>query len=369
MDFYCTDYGTRERWRIMATRDAQSERREFWRNLPDLPFRPNDGHKGTFGVTLVVAGSRGMSGAAGLVGAAALRAGSGLTRVVVPEAIQDTVAGYAREYTTIGAPCDASGRFTEDALELILDEARSATVVAVGPGLGRSQALSRLVVNLFFSLPKPAIFDADALNALAACRIFDEDADPFEEGASATLSSPRRTQGARVLTPHPGEFQRLFGFKPSGDYEARVCAASDAALKTFRYPTVATENRNGYEGSVVALKGAGTVIAQASTQIQFCEEDATTETNVVGQYVVNYTGNANLSTGGSGDVLTGIVAGLMAQGLGVMSATRLGVALHGIAAELRTRVASRGAVASDIIAFLPYAFDYVAIARETARKD
>ena len=133
METYIPDARSSAIFRKFVERETSesSARIAFWRSLPDLPTRAPDGHKGSFGTTLIVGGSRGMSGAVALAGITSLVCGSGLTRVVAPSAIQDVVAGYHAEYTTIGAACDESGRLSESALETILDAARSATVVAV----------------------------------------------------------------------------------------------------------------------------------------------------------------------------------------------------------------------------------------------
>ena len=327
----------------------------FWNGLPTLPERPLDGHKGTFGTALGVGGSRGMSGAIALTGSAALVAGAGLTRLFVPESILETVAGFAREYTTLPGACDASGRLTSAALNAILAEAANATAVAVGPGFGRSAEATRLVVELFFELERPAVFDADALNALAEAGVFDEGTKRF---------AGRQPRGARILTPHPGEFARLTGAKPSGDRSARIDAALDFATRAARGwngeggKLQALQNRELKSGAtggdlafVVALKGASTVVADGC-----------------GAVFVNETGNPNLATGGSGDVLTGIVVGLLAQGAASLDATRSAVALHGLAADLRSTLCSRGAVASDVVRFLPVAFDFYEAAQEAARR-
>ena len=276
-----------------------------------------------------------MSGAISLAGSAALVAGAGLTRLFVPESILETVAGFAREYTTIPGACDASGRLVSAASEAILTEAAGATAVAVGPGFGRSAEATRLVVELFFELERPAVFDADALNALAEADVFDEGTKRFDG---------RKPRAARVLTPHPGEFARLTGAKPTGDRRERIDAASAFAKRAERL-------WGGGSAFVVALKGASTVVADGS-----------------GAAFVNETGNPNLATGGSGDVLTGIVVGLLAQGAAPLDATRSAVALHGLAADLRSTLCSRGAVASDVVRFLPVAFDFYEAAQTAARR-
>ena len=335
-----------------------------------------------------------MSGAISLTGSAALVAGAGLTRLFVPEPILETVAGFAREYTTIPGACDASGRLTSAASEAILTEANGATAVAVGPGFGRSAEGTRLVVELFFELERPAVFDADALNALAEAGAFDEAQAPNwqelekknaaakraergvgEKGSAQGENAPkggapskrcaaRKPRGARILTPHPGEFARLTGAKPTGERAARIDAALDFATRTARRwngegakTQVEQENdlsvgaARGDSAFVVVLKGAGTVVADGS-----------------GATFVNETGNPNLATGGSGDVLTGIIVGLLAQGAAPLDATRSAVALHGLAADLRSTLCSRGAIASDVVRFLPVAFDFYEAAQTSARR-
>ncbi len=407
-------------WPDAATRAEFARRAEeagranaaFWGALPPLPERPFDGHKGTFGTALCVGGSRGMSGAISLTGSAALVAGAGLTRLFVPEPILETVAAFAREYTTIPGACDASGRLTSAALEAILKESAGATAVAVGPGFGRSAEATRPLVALFPELDRPAVLDADALNALAEAGVFDE----TETGAETQRSEARelereraisergdendvgekgdgkreagaenggttgrfvgrKPRGVRILTPHPGEFARLTGAKPTGDQTTRIDAATAFAERlerlfggcserwsernaTSQVEREKEENgkttgrRDGDSAFVVVLKGAGTVVA-----------------NGRGAAFVNETGNPNLATGGSGDVLTGVIVGLLAQGATPFDAARSAVALHGLSADLRSTLCSRGAVASDVVRFLPVAFDFYAAAQTAARRN
>ena len=372
IETYWPDAATRADFARQAEETGRANP-SFWNGLPTFPTRPVDGHKGTFGTALCVGGSRGMSGAISLTGAAALVAGAGLTRLFVPESILETVAGFAREYTTIPGACDASGRLTSAAFDAILAEAANATALAVGPGFGRSAEATRLVVELFFELERPAVFDADALNALAEAGVFDETQTletrelekkktvaegtenavgekGGEQEKNAKNAAPsnrfagRKPRGARILTPHPGEFARLTGAKPTGDRTARIDAATAFAERL--------ERLFGDDSAfVVALKGAGTVVADGN-----------------GAVCVNETGNPNLATGGSGDVLTGVIVGLLAQGATPFDAARLAVALHGLAADLRATRCSRGAVASDVIRFLPVAFDFYEAAQAAARR-
>ena len=348
METYLPDAATRDEWRRKAENEATSGRSDFWRDVPPLPNRPADGHKGTFGTALAIGGSLGMPGAISLSGAAALVAGAGLSRVAVPEAILATVSQFQREYTTIPCACDEAGRFADAALETLLAESRRATAVAVGPGMGRSETLDRLVAELFFELEVPALFDADALNALAASGVF--------SGGAGSRFAGRVPKGPRVFTPHPGEFARLAGVMPTGEESSRR-EVSTAWLKNYVstfYGSATNRDPATRRPATLLLKGANSVV----TELTFPK---------VGGHklvqTVNRTGDANLATGGSGDVLTGLVLGLMAQRVPSGAATRIGAAVHGLAAELRSTIVSRGALAGDVVRFLPSAFDYYSAAR------
>jgi len=272
--------------------------------LPRLaPRQPHD-HKGTFGTALLIGGSRGMSGAIALAGMAALRGGAGLVRLGVPDVVLDAVASFAPPYTTIALPSDRKGRIALDARAAILAAARQATVVGLGPGLGRSLGLEALVCSLYQSLPNPLVVDADALNALAA-------------RPEALL----RPGGPRILTPHPGEFARLCGQAVAIDQRA---AAADAAAQRW--------------GVVLVLKGHATVITDGR------------------RHGINATGNPGLGTGGTGDVLTGLITALACQHLTPWDAARLGVHLHGLAGDLAAADLGQTALtATDLIDYLPRA--------------
>jgi ADP-dependent NAD(P)H-hydrate dehydratase len=276
-------------------------------SLRQLPPRDRDAHKGDFGTALVIGGSRGMSGAAALAGMSALRGGAGLVRVAVPEVCLETVAGFDPCYTTIPLPCDSAGRIASAALPILREEAQKATVLALGPGLGRSPELEKLVGVLFVEIEKPMVVDADALNALAALPV-----ELFLDVHS----------GPRVLTPHPGEFARLIAKKLDG--EERQQAAVDLAAKS---------------GCVILLKGHRTLITDGRRQ------------------ALNETGNPGMATGGTGDVLTGLVAALMCQHLSPYDAARLAAHLHGLAGDLAAQVRGEvSLVARDLVEFLPQAF-------------
>lgn len=271
-------------------------------SLPRLPPRRADAHKGDFGLALIVGGSRGMAGAAALAGMAALRGGAGLVRLAVPDCVLDAVAGFEPSYMTTPLPCDDEGRIGPGAFERIAELAEKATVIACGPGLGRSLALDQLVVRLYREIAKPIVFDADALNALAC--------------ESEALAQPG---GPRILTPHPGEFARLIGRKLEG--ELRNDAAVQLAARC---------------GIVVVLKGHRTLVTDGARQ------------------AINTTGNPGMATGGTGDVLTGLITALACQHLEPFDAARLGVHVHGRAGDLAAEEFGEiSLIASDLVLLLP----------------
>lgn len=276
--------------------------------LPKPPARPADGHKGTFGKVLIIGGSVGMSGAAALAGLSALRGGAGLVFVAVPEPVLPAAAAFEASYLTISLPADADGRIAGDAASALMERIDEFDAVAIGPGIGRSSALTELVRTLFIESPVPLVVDADGLNALA-------------EAAGRTL--PGR-KGARILTPHPGEFARLIG--------------GDVATVQSRREELAVEYAAA-NNLVLLLKGPGTIITDGK------------------RLAVNTTGNPGLATGGSGDVLTGLIASLLGQGLPPFEAAQLGAHLHGLAGDLAAEELSQpGLIASDLPRFLPFAW-------------
>jgi NAD(P)H-hydrate epimerase len=277
-------------------------------DLPQLPPRDPDSHKGTYGRALVVGGSRGMTGAIALAGMATLRSGAGLVTLGVPDAVLPIVAGYEPSYMTIGLKDDEinPGHLGAAALAEIRELAETATCVALGPGLGRSNALTRLVGQVYQELPQAMVIDADALFSLAQ----------RDEG----LANPG---GPRILTPHPGEFNRLAKREKLEREEAESLAAQFAHQHNV----------------VIVLKGHQTFVADGVRSYR------------------NTTGNPGMATGGSGDVLTGVIAALVCQGLEPFDAARLGVYLHGMAGDLAAdELGQVGMIASDIVHYLPEAF-------------
>jgi ADP-dependent NAD(P)H-hydrate dehydratase len=279
---------------------------------PSLPVqrlapRAPDSHKGTYGRVLVIAGCRGMSGAAVLAGTAALRGGAGLVQIAVPAEIQPIVTMGHPCYMTVGMPQDLRGRFAAAATDELIELCGWADVVAVGPGLGQAESAPSLIQALWARAPKPLVIDADGLNALAKV--------PHERW-------PTRTAPV-VLTPHPGEFTRLSGY--SGD---DVRKNREALAKAY-----ASER-----SVVLVLKGHRSVVTDG-TRVQD-----------------NPTGNPGMATGGTGDVLTGLVAALLGQGLAAFDAAALAAWVHGRAGDLAADARGQaGLIATDLLDHLPAA--------------
>ena len=271
--------------------------------LPQLPPRKPDSHKGDFGTALLIGGACGMAGAISLSGMAALRGGAGLVKLAVPTASQSVVAGFEPSYMTVGLPCDDSGRITLAARELLIEVAAKATAVGCGPGLGRSADLDELVAWLYTGLKQPVVFDADALNALAI--------------QPDLLAKPG---GPRIITPHPGEFQRLIG------------ATTRLPREELEHEAMALAARAKI---VVLLKGHRTLITDGNRQAH------------------NETGNPGMATGGTGDVLTGLTTALLCQHLTPFDAALLAANVHGLAGDLAAEeLGEVSLIASDLLRWL-----------------
>jgi len=278
---------------------------EPWDRLPRLATRPRDAHKGDFGRVLVVAGSRGMVGAGALAAQAALRSGAGLVTLATPAMVEQAAATKLTCATTLPLPDRPGGALAPAAARRVLSAADGFDVVALGPGLSLHAAPA--VRALVPRLRLPLVLDADGLNALAG-------------RAGLLLRRPAPT----VLTPHPGELARLTG-RSVADIQARRAEAAARHAREWR--------------CIVLLKGAGTVVTDGR------------------RVYVNRTGNPGMATGGSGDVLTGVIAALIGQGLPAFEAAALGARLHGRAGDLAAR--ERGEVsliATDLLDTLPRAF-------------
>ncbi len=275
------------------------------------PPRPLAAHKGSFGRALIVAGSPNYVGAARLAALAATRVGAGLVTLAIPATLQPSVAAGATEPTFIPLPESSSGFADPDrASPLLLDAMPGYDSLLVGCGLGQDERTRDLLERLLLcgAPTPPAVVDADALNFLASRG--DDWSEYFTQGA--------------VLTPHPGEMSRLTG-EPSAQLQAdRVASATNAAAAW---------------GKVVALKGAFTVAAAPD-----------------GRVALSPFANPGLASAGTGDVLAGAMAGLLAQGVGLFDAATLGVYLHAAAGErVRAELGDAGMVATDLLPELPKA--------------
>ena len=272
-----------------------------------LPPRPIDAHKGRHGHLLVVAGSIGKTGAAVLACRGALRAGTGLVTCAVPVSQQPVVAAHLAEAMTEPIAETAAQTLSAKALDRILELAARMDAVAVGPGVGREPETQGALRELVRTAEQPMVVDADALTALVG-----------------HLALVREARAPRLLTPHPGEAARLL--------DTTVAAVQADRLGSTRALAEAT-------GAVVALKGARTVVAAPS-----------------GETTLNPTGNPGLATGGTGDVLTGIAGGFLAQGLAALPALQAAVYLHGLAGDLAARARGGvGLLAGDVAEALPAA--------------
>lgn len=275
------------------------------RNL--LPSRPLTAHKGTFGHLLLLAGSSGKSGAAVLAAEAGLRSGAGLVTLATPQSQQIIVASRLTEVMTAGLP-DVDGGLSLAAIQPLIDMLPGRQALAIGPGLGQAAETIELVRRLLVRIELPLVIDADGLNALA--------------GDLAPLT--RRSGPIAVLTPHPGEMARLCGLTVEEVEADRL----ELARKFSRQFQV-----------VLVLKGAPTLVAAPD-----------------GTLSVNGSGNPLLASGGSGDVLTGLIGGFLAQGLDPVVAARLGVFLHGHAADrLALRLGAAGVFAGELGREIPAA--------------
>ena len=282
---------------------AQTVETEFAKDA--LPRRKTDGHKGNFGKLLIVGGAVGYTGAPYLTAAAAVRSGTGLVFLGVPQAIWAVEA--AKCVSSMPFPlADRDGLLSREALPAIREKLSGCDVLALGPGLGKNGETEQLVCDLLEETQQPVVLDADGINVLA--------------GHIDILD--RRRGRVTILTPHDVEFGRIGGDLSHGD---RVRAAREFAME---------------HGCILVLKGHRTITASPE-----------------GNVLVNTTGNSGLAKGGSGDVLTGIIASLLAQGTAPVQAAALGVWLHGRSGDLAAeRLTEFGMTPEDVVKLLPEAF-------------
>ena len=263
-----------------------------------------DTHKGTYGHLLLCCGSTGKLGAGILASRGALRSGAGLVTLAVPASAVIQVDTATPEVMVQPLPETAGGALSQSGLNAVIKLMESMDALAIGPGLSTDPETGKLVEGILKKIDRPVVVDADAINLVA--------------GRVEVL---RARTSATVLTPHPGEMARILDISIAEVQRDRIGAALSAASLT---------------GSVVVLKGAGTIIAEPD-----------------GNYFINTTGNPGMATGGSGDVLTGMIGSLLAMGYEPLESSVVAVHLHGVAGDLAAQAVTEHAlIASDIIDFL-----------------
>ena len=277
---------------------------------PLLPERSRDAHKGSFGHVLAVAGSRGMTGAAVLCALSAMKSGAGLASLAMPEPLLPLVLPFAPELTWLPLVSDPARLVPDDVSAILNHLEGKSTVLAIGPGLGRAEETGAAVRSILAGSPRPAVVDADALFA-------------YRGEPEAFRNVPAEC----ILTPHPGEMSTLLDKDADDIRKDREGAAAEAAERT---------------GKVVVLKGHRSIVTGA------------------GNLYVNGTGGPALAKGGTGDVLTGMAAALLAQGMKPLDAAVLAVRLHGLAGDIAAAaLGNHSVLARDVLerisdAFLSY---------------
>jgi len=276
-----------------------------------FPPRKVSSHKGDYGKILIVAGAKGYSGAPWLVAMGALRAGAGLVTLAVPESIYVVVARRLAEVMTKALPATKSGAVRAGALAVIKRELKDKDVLALGPGLTRESGVLSLARKVVLAARVPVVLDADGLNAFV--------------GQVALL---KKAQAPLILTPHAGEARRLFGCR----VPVNLAARKQLALKLAKQV-----------GQVILLKGHQTIVAAPDKPVY-----------------VNNTGNPGLATGGSGDLLTGIIAAFLGARLSPFDAACCGAYIHGAAADDAVKqVGEISLTPTDVLGSLPGAFKRV----------
>ena len=273
-----------------------------------LPKRQPSSHKGTFGHAGIIAGSVGKTGAAAMAAQAALRVGAGLVTVAIPASVNDVLETKLLEAMTVPMPETKARTLARTALDRLVAFMTARTAIAIGPGLSTHPETVELVQALTKQLDRPAVLDADALNALT--------------GRTALLATCKTPP---IITPHPGEMARL---------------EADATSQTVNSDRIGTATRFARErGLFVVLKGARTVVARPDGAAAICP-----------------TGNPGMATAGTGDVLTGMIVGFLAQGIPSWEAACAATYLHGVAGDLASAGKGQaGLISSDIIEKIPYA--------------
>jgi len=303
---YVEDIGFPEE--LINSKDLRVEllEKEFVKKL--IPQRKRYSHKGTYGHLLIIAGSRGKTGACLLAARAALRSGAGLVTVGVPESLLQVFESRVTDEMCLGLPDRGDGTLRKDAVDIILEFVKKrGRAIAIGPGIGVTEDTKGIIKELIERIEVPMVIDADGINCL--------------QGMAEILKNKKADI---VLTPHPGEMARLTGLQIEEIERRRIDLPQEFSLNY---------------GLTIVLKGVPTVIGHN------------------GYTYINPTGNPGMAKAGSGDVLTGIIGGLMAQGLTSLDSAILGVYLHGLAGDIgASHKGEHSLLASDIIEYIPEGF-------------
>ncbi len=272
--------------------------------LRTIQRRP-ESHKGSFGHVLVVGGSHGKTGAPYMAAMGAMRTGAGLATIALPKSLEAAMSAKTTEVMTLGLPDEKDGPLGAEAIDVVIKAMRHKAAICIGPGLGLSAGSSSLVLSMIERARAPVVIDADGLNAM-----------------TSSIAVLKKAKASLILTPHPGEAARLLGVDVAAIQSDRVGAARTLAERT---------------GAIVLLKGASSVIAAPNHDI----------------YIVP-TGNPALATAGTGDVLSGVIAGLLSQGVSPVEAAVSGAYLHGLVADdYKTLHGDTGMIATDLLHLMP----------------
>jgi len=296
-----------------------------------ISLRPKYSHKGDYGHVLIVAGSRGKTGAALMAAKACLRSGSGLVTLAVPESLMNIFQGRVTEEMTLPLPDDGSGVLSSKAIDVILNfAAQKIDVIAIGPGIGVSNDTEKIMNELIQKSTVPMVIDADAINSIAPPH------PPLGKGgqrggiSKRAIGLLRKAKSPIVITPHPGEMARLLSQESEKEIKIKIEKDRIDTAMSFSKET----------GTYLVLKGVPTIVTEPE-----------------GRAFINTTGNPGMATAGTGDVLTGIIASLLGQSLNPVNASLLGVYIHGFAGDMAAKgKGEHSLIATDIIDSLPDAF-------------
>ncbi len=289
-----------------------------------LPERPAYSHKGDYGHVLIIAGSKGKTGAALMTAKACLRSGAGMVTIGVPETLTNVFQERVTEEMVLPLPDNGHGILSKEASVSILDFLnRKADVLAIGPGISSGPDIAELLKALLRSVTAPMVLDADAINSIS--------------GHTELFA---RVKAPIVLTPHTGEMARLLQEKHSTGNEMSDVDWNCLRKNIERNRVAAATSFSKETGTYLVLKGAPTIVSEPE-----------------GSAFINTTGNQGMATAGAGDVLTGMISAFLAQGLNPLDASRLGVYLHGLAGDFAaSEKGMHSLIATDIIGKIPEAF-------------